>query len=62
MKEKLQHLLNPLNLWSRCGGYCLSCFRFYELRLWKPYLRKWCNGNFHDSTTKNDDNKNSRVN
>ena len=43
MIEQLQHLLHPLNLWSRLGGRWIKCFRLYETYLWQPILRRWLN-------------------
>jgi hypothetical protein len=40
MKAMLQHLLHPLNLWSRAGGHASWCFKLYEKWLWQPLLRE----------------------
>ena len=41
MKTELQHLLNPLNLWSRFGGNFTQVFKLYETYCWNLFLRKW---------------------
>jgi hypothetical protein len=43
MKKYLQHLLHPLNLWSRLGGKFTTAFKFYEDYCWQPFLRRWLN-------------------
>lgn len=44
MKAELQHILNPLNLWSRFGGNFTQVFKLYETYCWDPFLRKWLTG------------------
>jgi len=41
MKAELQHIFNPLNLWSRFGGNFTQVFKLYETYCWDPFLRKW---------------------
>jgi hypothetical protein len=41
MKTDLQHILNPLKLWSRFGGNFTQVFKLYETYCWKPFLRRW---------------------
>jgi len=41
----LQHLLHPVNMWSRFGGRWVKLFRAYETYCWHPVLRQWLNNN-----------------
>jgi hypothetical protein len=41
----LQHLLHPVNMWSRFGGHWVRLFRAYETYCWNPVLRQWLSNN-----------------
>ena len=41
LRTCLQHLLHPVNMWSRFGGRWVRLFRAYETYCWHPVLRQW---------------------
>ena len=39
MRQWLEHLFHPVNLWSKLGGHWIQAFKLYETYFWQPFFR-----------------------